>query len=269
VVSKISSLMVVAILSIGTIPITHSAIADNDNNAGIGNDNNDNIKDAHDHFKVHEVLVGDGPPPNELGKVGDLYIDDTTSTLTLYNKTAVDAWKSIGNFSGPQGPPGPQGLQGPPGKNGTNGTNGTTGPQGPAGPQGPPGTISAQSCPSGKVATGIDSNGNLICSQFANPLTPTTTSISGAPTSTPDVFLISIKVTGTAPTGGVYVSATGGQGVFVGDSNCVLIPVNSTTSGCGVEYTPPYIAQGTFAITAYYSGDVNNLPSTGTVQPGS
>lgn len=154
------------------------------------------------------------------------------------------------------GPTGATGPQGPAGKNGINGTNGA---------QGPPGIISAQSCPSGKVATGIDSNGNLICSQLANPRTPTTTSVSGAETSTPGLFLISIQVTGTAPTGAAYVSGPAGL-VFVNGSNCVLLPVNSTTSGCGVEIAAGNPI-GSGPITALYSGDVNNLPSTGAVQP--
>ena len=104
---KLLVLLTITILLAGIITISQFAAADDIKNNG-------NHKDA-SHFKEHTVLVGDGPPPNELGKVGDLYIDDTTSTLTLYNKTTVDTWKNIGNFSGPPGP------AGPPGKNGLNG----------------------------------------------------------------------------------------------------------------------------------------------------
>ena len=74
--------------------------------------------------------------------------------------------------AGPQGLPGPQGIQGPagldglPGIAGATGATGATGPMGPAGPQGPAGVnvAAGQQCTDGKVLTGFDQQGNIICS---------------------------------------------------------------------------------------------------------
>ena len=246
-VSKLPALMAVAILLVGTIPITHSAIADNNNKKN----------DPHDHFKVHEILVGDGPPPNELGKVGDLYIDDTTPTLTLYNKTADDTWKNIGNFSGPQGPAGPPG---PPGKNGLNGTNGAQGPPGPAG------TVSAQSCPTGQAVTGIYSNGTFICSLTSNLRTSSKTTIIAVGTGIP---YIEAQVTGTYPTGMVTFGVSAGSeiGFFEGVDTCSLVTINATFSECQVTLhsNGSQTVGGPSVFTAEYSGDQYNLPSSGTI----
>ena len=247
-VSKLPALMAVAILLVGTIPITHSAIADNNNKKN----------DPHDHFKVHEILVGDGPPPNELGKVGDLYIDDTTPTLTLYNKTADDTWKNIGNFSGPQGPAGPPG---PPGKNGLNGTNGA---QGPPGPAGPPGAISSGTCTSGEVVIGIDSTGKPICSSLTsigNAIRASTALFVQAVAGSDTYTLVNATVYGDAPTGNVTIniqSSDLSQPVIV---KCQLASNSPISSSCVLAIPNAGIVGSATSTTTYY-GDSNNLPSS-------
>ena len=91
----------------------------------------------------NKVLTGDGPPPNKLGNVNDLYIDASNiDNLIIYKKTAKTTWTNIGTFQGPAG---------------------ATGPQGPAG------AIQAQSCPTGQFVTGFNSLGQIICAVVSSP----------------------------------------------------------------------------------------------------
>ncbi len=96
-------LLLALTLVTGTI-MTSTAFADDDDD------------DKKINFKKHKVLTGDGPPPNGLAKVGDLYIDSSdTDNLVVYKKTSRTTWLNLGSLQGPQGPIGPQGPQGPPG----------------------------------------------------------------------------------------------------------------------------------------------------------
>ncbi len=55
----------------------------------------------------NKVLTGMGPPPDKLGKVGDLYIDSSDmDNLVIYKKTSKNTWTDLGSFQGPQGPAG-------------------------------------------------------------------------------------------------------------------------------------------------------------------
>ncbi len=174
----------------GTMP--YGAFADSDDDQHEGKVN-----------KKNRVWTGDGPPLAKLGKTGDLYVDNASVDLTLYEKTAKSTWTSTGTLQGPpgpQGPPGETGQQGPAGHNGTAGPQGPPGPPGqdgspgqpgldgesciidatdlvcpdgstfdllsltgPQGQPGPPGTIPAQLCPPGQFVIGISVDGTLVC----------------------------------------------------------------------------------------------------------
>lgn len=77
-----------------------------------------------DKLKRGKVIAGMGPPPDKLGKIGDLYIDKLGDDLDLYHKVAKKSWEKITSLGGtgtqgPQGDVGPAGPQGPPGIDGT------------------------------------------------------------------------------------------------------------------------------------------------------
>ncbi len=148
----------------------------------------DDDEDKKTKFKKHKVHTGDGPPPSGLGQVGDLYIDSSdTDNLVIYKKTAKKTWTNLGSFQGEQGPQGEKGDAGQAcwdlNNNGIgdmseediNG-DGTVdaldckGPKGDKGDAGESGTIPAQTCPERHYVSGIDSDGNLICTEFPKPL---------------------------------------------------------------------------------------------------
>jgi|GEM_PF-3934577 len=71
-----------------------------------------------------------------------------------------------------QGTAGEQGLAGPQGPVGPQGPQGEVGPAGEQGPQGPPGEpgnlyLTGQMCPEGAFVTGIDADGNIVCSEVS------------------------------------------------------------------------------------------------------
>jgi len=60
------------------------------------------------------MLNGSGAPTNELGNVGDFYID--TNVQILYGPKTPNGWNgTVVNLVGPQGVVGPTGPEGPPG----------------------------------------------------------------------------------------------------------------------------------------------------------
>jgi len=85
---------------------------------------------------VEEWLAGAGSPAGSLGRVGDWYLDTTSSDV--YEKTADTTWTYRANIRGQQGIQGPTGATGATGAQGPAGATGATGPQG---PQGIPGVI--------------------------------------------------------------------------------------------------------------------------------
>ena len=102
-------------------------------------------------------------PPDELGNVGEFYLESDTGNY--FEKTDLSVWALVGNLHGPkgiQGIQGPQGLQGNPGESGPPGTQGLAGSQGIPGPPGPV-LLLGQSCPSGEFVSGFDALGNIIC----------------------------------------------------------------------------------------------------------
>jgi len=130
----------------------------------------------------NKVLTGDGPPPDKLGNIGDIYIDNESDDFDIYENIGKNIWVLTGNLrgsTGPQGddgPAGPQGDDGPAGPQGDDGPadpqgdDGPAGPQGddgPAGPQGDDGTnavFTDQICKSGRSMIGINSDGTIVCS---------------------------------------------------------------------------------------------------------
>lgn len=258
--SKLATLLIITVLVAGASSVSHFAFAETGTNSN-SNNGNDNDKN---NFKVHEVLVGDGPPPKELGKVGDLYIDDTTSNLTLYKKIADDKWNSIGSFSGIQGPAGPTGAtgpQGPRGFNGTNGINGINGTQGPAGPQGPSGTIQAQSCPSHEFVTGFNGLGQVICANTSFATAP------GAPTLTATAGDTKVILSWNPPAndgGSAITSYSIYRGTTPGGESTIF-PTGST-NGLTSTFTDSPITNG---ITYYYivkaSNSVGQSPASNEV----
>ena len=71
-------------------------------------------------------LFGDVAPSEDLGVVGDLYLN--TSTYDIYSKTA-SGWVVIGNIKGDKGETGEKGDAGEAGEDGLDGTDGTDGSQ--------------------------------------------------------------------------------------------------------------------------------------------
>jgi lysophospholipase L1-like esterase len=71
------------------------------------------------------ILYGQGSPKSENGKVGDFYLD--LSSSQLYGPKLTDGWKTEGlNLKGEIGKDGTNGSDGKDGANGTNGTDGAT-----------------------------------------------------------------------------------------------------------------------------------------------
>jgi hypothetical protein len=61
--------------------------------------------------QTEEWLNGAGAPAGTLGKIGDMYLNDTNGDV--YEKTADTTWSLRANIMGPQGNTGPQGSAGP------------------------------------------------------------------------------------------------------------------------------------------------------------
>jgi len=93
--------------------------------------------------QVEEWSSGAGVPAGSAGRVGDWYLNQTTSDV--YEKTADTTWTLRANIKGAQGIQGPtgatgsQGIQGVQGPQGNTGATGAQGPQGNTGPTGPTG----------------------------------------------------------------------------------------------------------------------------------
>lgn len=84
----------------------------------------DDDDDKNTKFKKHKVHTGDGPPPNGLGKVGDLYIDSSdTDNLVIHKKTSKNTWTNLGPFQGSEGEKGDKGDPGDIGPAGQDGIN--------------------------------------------------------------------------------------------------------------------------------------------------
>ena len=90
------SILAIATILIGSISIGTVAFADDD--------------DDDDRKKKNKVLTGDGPPPNKLGKIGDLYIDNESDDFDIYEKTGKKTWELTGDLRGEQGPEGQEGA---------------------------------------------------------------------------------------------------------------------------------------------------------------
>ena len=100
------------------------------------------------------LLNGNGPPNNNLGVVGDFYIDTLANQIygpkqpgadvisQVFQITQTGVWPSQGtSMVGPTGPTGAAGTAGATGPTGVAGTAGATGPTGAAGPTGATGPI--------------------------------------------------------------------------------------------------------------------------------
>jgi len=190
-----TALLLALMLVLGSVPL--SAFATNNN------DDDDDWAHEGKLKQKHRVWTGDGPPNKKLGKVGDLYIDNTSQDFKIYKKTAKFTWTLIGTLQGPPGGKGDAGLacwdlnengtkdldtedtNGDGAVNvkdcsGSKGDKGDKGDAGPPGPAGPPGTIRAQSCPEGFFVSGIDANGDLICTPLIErPATCTAAMVPG------------------------------------------------------------------------------------------
>jgi len=95
--NKVSWLSMVAILSallFGTISAGPIAFADSDND-----DNNGKKR----------ILIGDGTPDESLGNSGDIYINEASIELDLYQKDS-SKWNSFGVFENLAAPQLPAGL---------------------------------------------------------------------------------------------------------------------------------------------------------------
>jgi len=130
----------------------------NDGNDFCGDDHDDDDKEP--SKRKNKVLTGEGPPPDKLGKIGDLYFDSLTEIIS-HVKISKFEWEPRGvvgggasGTTGPQGPAGATGPQGPAG--GPQGPAGATGPQGPAGATGPQGPAGATGPPGADGAAGTD-----------------------------------------------------------------------------------------------------------------
>lgn len=101
-VGKVTGILLGVILLssiLGSVNVSAFADSDDDQHEGKVN-------------KKNRVWTGDGPPLPKLGKINDLYIDNASTDLTLYEKKAKGKWDVIGTFQGPQGDVGPQGSPG-------------------------------------------------------------------------------------------------------------------------------------------------------------
>ena len=96
-----------SILFLSVFAATAPAFADEDDDDDDDDDNNSG--------KKNKVLTGDGPPPDKLGKIGDIYIDNESDDFDIYEKTGKKTWKQTGNLRGDTGATGPQGDDGPAG----------------------------------------------------------------------------------------------------------------------------------------------------------
>ncbi len=135
--SNMFLLTIAVVLVLGTLTANYA-------HAETGKDDND-----HDH----KILIGDGPPPSKLGKLGDMYIDDKSPSFQFYLKTSKDSWTLKGSIVGTPGPAGPKGDTGPAGPKGDTGPAGPKGDTGPAGPKGDTG-------PAGPLGTLMSVNVN-------------------------------------------------------------------------------------------------------------
>jgi hypothetical protein len=70
-------------------------------------------------------------------------------------------------------------------------------------------------------------------------------------------------LSGSSPTGAVIWSDGGAGGTFSSSGSCTLSPSTTSSSTCGVTYTPP-ASPGSVTITASYSGDSSHAASSGT-----
>jgi hypothetical protein len=85
----------------------------------------------------------------------------------------------------------------------------------------------------------------------------TTVSCSPSPVPTGSSSTCTATVTGSSPTGTISFSSSDSAGKFGSSSTCTL-----SSSSCSVSYTPSS-ATSPAIINASYSGDANNLPSSG------